>query len=597
MAGAFADRYGLRHRKVLIVACAALAIAAAMLRMIVLPVAPIVDPLEARELQLAEILVRSGWHAFAAALEPSEMGRIGGPLVAALGGVPFGFADLAFLRLPGYFVMLFAASWMLLAAYRLTGRSAPGTVAGAALLAMPATGLICFFATADAVNLLLLAVVLSSLAHLLRWGGDSWLDLPQYADRHPVLYDPQTMRGAVGEPEQFDDERSDLVAATWLWGAVGLGTWFSGVALPAFTFGVTILSILLFRGHTVRRHPLTGDWKRGTMYIAAGIVAVTVIAALPHLVIGFLRGEWGLAFLEGLLTPRPDASAYAGGVPGWWLAVLCCIWPLLPLLPLFLISRRHNGVGRETVVLTLIAVWAPAWSLVMGLEIGLAWGAAALALGAALLVNYASEVRVRLDTRHPESEMGPDAAWLAVGGLVAAGAVGCIVGLFLAAPEGDETVLAILFVAILLMMTLAYAVVERSAAGMVLSALLVFLPLDFAASGFVAPSAGKVWPDWRVEMALAPWRSCGAHVIADETGFDAGFLRHAGPGAVAPGQEPAQEPALLVTRDATPPGAAWIRVGSIGAAEEVHIHANRHGTLSPGADRRVWFQCIALLGR
>lgn len=576
----------------------ALIAAVGAMRLAVLGAAPITDPLEARELQLAQILVERGWGAFGQALAPQEIGRAAAALPVALSGwLAGGFAELLPLRLPGFIAVLLATFGAFRVVLRLTGRRGSALIAAAAFYAAPGTGLLGLSSTADALTLLCLVAATASLANLLRWGGDSraapGTDL--------VLYLPPGDRRAGRLADRSSPEiasralrraaTADRASAVTLWVACALGVWVAGAALPAFAAVAALLSGALFRLRLIHDPGILPRWAPASLRpaFAPAAVLVALVPAAIYLVLAVEPRITDLA--AGYLVPRPDVSAYAAAPLGSRWSLLLLVWPLLALLPLWLLSRVYFGAARETLVVGMIGGWAVLWSMLPGGQgLALVFGGTALAIGAGLLANYAAELAIRpalATPPGPASDLLPPVS----AGLMGGGGV-ALVALMYDAASASDLALVLLLAAILMLLPLAWSAIEQSLPGLCLAGLAIAALLEAAGTGFLMPRAHDLWPGGKVAAILAPFRACGGAAIHDETGFDTGFLHHAGSGATAPGMAPPPRPALVIRAGEGGAGPLVARIGHAsprGGEAVVWVRAD------PAASRGRWRDCVDLL--
>ena len=126
--------------------------------------------------------------------------------------------------------------------------------------------------------------------------------------------------------------------------------------------------------------------------------------------------------------------------------------------------------------------------------------------------------------------------------------------------------------------------------------------MELVATRMVMPNAGRLWPDWRLEMALGPWAHCGPIEIADETYFSPGLKHHAGPMArTAPAGTGDRTGATILIRNAVDyPGPGWRLLGWIGyvmpdgTPARAHIFGTNPRRL-PEDVRETWRRCLRRL--
>ena len=347
-----------------------LIVGATLLRLVTLWEGPILDPLEAREFQLARILVEQGPEAWIAALQPADMPAIGGAPLVAIAGHLMGFEQVGWLRLPGFFVLVLATFRMFSFGVWMTHRLDPGAVMAAVLFCAPATGLVMLSSTADALALLVFVTLLRAAAQFLRLRGDSWV--PAASEDYTAR-----MNRLVVLPDT--SERADAVAARRFWLAIGLGTWVAGAA-PATMALLAILvpgMILLLDRVSANRgaplihiHPNRPEWYLGTLSPEWAPVTI-LLAAVPQAVVFAGAGGWTPSHLVALLLPRTELAGFAAAPLGWWETAVLAGAAFLIVAPFFLASRRNGASALETLALLTLVVPAsifvaiPGWPLAL----------------------------------------------------------------------------------------------------------------------------------------------------------------------------------------------------------------------------------------
>ena len=572
---------------------------ALLLRLATLGDAPILDPLEAREFQLAGILLDQGAAAWAAALGPEDMPSIAASPLVALSGAVFGLDSLFGLRLPGLILLLIAAVNAFVLGARLTCRVDASFAMAAVLFCAPGMGLVTLSATSDALALVAFTVILKGLVQILRLHGDSWVPND--------WVDLDTLENKIivtGETNHAADRR----AARQFWLALGWGGWAAGAAAAVLGLvGLLASAFILWRGRValnrdrpfLRVHPDRPEWYLGPLSPVWILPALALLLA-PQFLAMTVGGDWTLAHLGALLAPRAELGAYPAAPLGWWQSPVLAGFGLAMLAPFFLASRLRGASGLESVALLACVVPAP-----LLLLIGWPLAALLMLLGAALaagcLVNLHVERQLR---RHGDirGSFGRRSVWLFALLIFSAGYGGALWGLYGACcrppwslDDGVLTAGALIVLACLLPLAL-FTLIDRVLPALLAAALMLGLGVETVASRLLLPQSGPVWPDWRLVMAIDPWRSCGAGTVLDETGFSPGLRHHAAPAArLGPGDAggDGQGIAIRIRAEPSPPPGDWREIGWIGYLDRDGAPRRAHLFANAAFGDAGWRRCLA----